>query len=126
METISRNTAEHYVWGGPQGVACDGWHLVQTPELSIIEEQMPPGAREIRHRHARSRQFFFVLEGELTLEVEHHEFVLHTDHGIEISPAQAHQALNRSERHVRFLVISQPPSHGDRVEASSPSGDDQE
>jgi mannose-6-phosphate isomerase-like protein (cupin superfamily) len=118
METISRNSAEHYFWGGSPGAQCDGWHLVKAPELSIIEELMPAGAREIRHRHVRSRQFFFVLEGELTLEVERHEVILQTGEGIEISPGQAHQALNTSERHVRFLVTSQPPSHGDRVEDS--------
>jgi mannose-6-phosphate isomerase-like protein (cupin superfamily) len=121
MQTISRNTAEHYVWGGPQGATCEGWHLVRTPELSIIEERMPAGASETRHSHVRARQFFFVLEGELTLEVERREFILHATQGIEIAPGHAHQALNRGEREVRFLVTSQPPSHGDRVEAVTPT-----
>ena len=74
MEPISRKTAEHYTWGGPQSATCDGWHLVRTPELSIIEELMPAGAIEVRHFHLRACQFFFVLEGELTLEVEGREF----------------------------------------------------
>jgi mannose-6-phosphate isomerase-like protein (cupin superfamily) len=51
----------------------------------------------------------------LTLEVEHHDFVLHADEGIEISPGQRHQAMNRSAKPVRILVTSQPPSHGDRI-----------
>ena len=72
-QLISTKSAEHYKWGGPQGTDCDGWHLVKTPELSIIEELMPPGAGEARHFHMRARQFFFVLEGELTLEVEHQD-----------------------------------------------------
>jgi hypothetical protein len=42
MQTISRQTAEHYTWGGPQRSQCDGWHLVKTRELSIIEELVPP------------------------------------------------------------------------------------
>jgi mannose-6-phosphate isomerase-like protein (cupin superfamily) len=116
MQTISRHTAEHYTWGGPHRSQCDGWHLVKTPELSIIEELMPPGASEVRHFHERARQFFFVLEGELTLEVEHREFVVRAHDGLEIPPGQAHQARNRSAHGVRFLVTSQPPSHGDRVE----------
>ncbi len=115
MQTISRNTAEHYKWGGPQGAQCDGWHLVKTPELSVIEELMPAGASEVRHSHVRARQFFFVLEGELVMEVGDREFVLRPEQGIEISPGQAHQALNRSAHQVRFLVTSQPASHGDRV-----------
>jgi mannose-6-phosphate isomerase-like protein (cupin superfamily) len=114
-QIISTKSAEHYKWGGPQRTDCDGWHLVKTPELSIIEELMPPGASEARHSHVRARQFFFVLEGELTLEVEHHDFVLQTGEGLEISPGQRHQAMNRGAKSVRILVTSQPPSHGDRV-----------
>lgn len=95
---------------------CDGWHLVKTQELSIIEELMPPGAKEVRHFHVRARQFFFVLEAELTLKLEHREFVARAHQGIEIPPGQAHQALSKGEHRVRFLVTSQPPSHGDRVE----------
>jgi len=114
---ISITSAEHYKWGGQQGTDCDGWHLVKTPDLSIIEELMPSGTSETRHSHVRARQFFYVLEGELTLEVEHHHFVLHAHEGIEVSPGQQHQALNRSAKSVRMIVTSQPPSHGDRINA---------
>ena len=31
---------------------------------------MPPGTAETRHKHSRVRQFFYVLSGELTLEVK--------------------------------------------------------
>jgi mannose-6-phosphate isomerase-like protein (cupin superfamily) len=67
-QITSTETAEHYKWGGPHGTDCDGWHLVKTTDLSIIEELMPPGAQEERHFHAKARQFFFVLEGELSME----------------------------------------------------------
>ncbi len=112
---ISIKSAEHYKWGGLHGRDCDGWHLVKTRDLSIIEELMPPGTSETRHSHMRARQFFYVLEGELTLEVEYHHFVLHSQEGIEISPGQRHQAMNRSTNAIRMIVTSQPPSHGDRM-----------
>ncbi|HEV7992467.1 MAG TPA: cupin domain-containing protein [Gemmatimonadaceae bacterium] len=110
---ISRTTAEHYVWGGE----CDAWHLVRTAGLSIIEERMPPGTREARHWHARSRQFFYVISGTLSMEVEgeRHELVART--GIELAPGLAHLATNETESDVEFLVISLPPSHGDRHQA---------
>ena len=111
-KVVSTANAEHYIWGNN----CDGWHLVRTPELSIIEERMPPGTSEVRHQHVRARQFFYVIEGELTMEIEHHDFTLKDGEGIEIAPGQAHQAINRSGAPVRFVVTSQPPSHGDRVE----------
>jgi mannose-6-phosphate isomerase-like protein (cupin superfamily) len=116
---ISAQTADHYTWGGPHGTACDGWHLVKTPELSIIEERMPAGTHEQRHLHGRARQFFLVLEGELVLEVDREEFVLRVGEGLEIAPGQAHQAINRSSSAVHFLVTSQPPSHGDRILSST-------
>jgi len=110
---ISTTTAEHYTWGND----CDGWHLIRTTDLSVIEELMPPGTSEIRHHHTRSRQFFYVLQGEFTIEIDHHEFTLKTGQGIEIAPGQSHQAINRSTSPVRILVTSQPPSHGDRIDA---------
>jgi mannose-6-phosphate isomerase-like protein (cupin superfamily) len=114
---VSSSSAEHYKWGGPKGTNCDGWYLVRTAEMNVIEELMPPGTAETRHFHKRARQFFYVLGGELTLEVEHHDFVLRAGQGLEIAPGQAHQAMNHSVGDVRILVTSQPPSHEDRFDA---------
>jgi len=108
---MSAATAEHYVWGK----VCDGWHLVRTHELSVIEERMPSGASEQRHRHEFARQFFYVLAGELTMEVDGVMHVLAAGMGSEIAPGCAHQAMNQSGEDVRFLVVSQPQSHGDRI-----------
>jgi mannose-6-phosphate isomerase-like protein (cupin superfamily) len=94
---INRALAEHYMWGSE----CDGWHLVKTGELSVIEERMPASATEVRHYHKRSRQFFYVLSGELTMEVEHHEFVLRAGDGLEVKPGQNHQAMNRGPQDTR-------------------------
>jgi mannose-6-phosphate isomerase-like protein (cupin superfamily) len=107
---ISPTTAAHYKWGEH----CDGWHLVRSPSLSVIQERMPPGTREQRHRHAQARQFFFVLHGELVVEVAGTRHVLQPGFGLEIQPGLAHTAMNESAMDVAFLVISQPPSHGDR------------
>jgi mannose-6-phosphate isomerase-like protein (cupin superfamily) len=108
----SSATAEHYVWGD----GCDGWHLVRTAGLSVIEERMPAGTSEVRHWHARARQFFYVLSGTLTMEVEGVRHRLAARTGIELPPGTAHQALSEEAVDVEFLVISMPPSHGDRHE----------
>lgn len=107
---VSAENAERYTWGE----VCDGWHLVRDGGLSVIEERMPPGSHEQRHFHARSWQFFYVLAGELTIEVcgTHHSLTAGV--GLEVAPGEPHQAVNYSDNDVRFLVISQPPSHGDR------------
>lgn len=109
-EPVSTATADHYIWGN----VCDGWHLVRGENLSIIEERMPAGTEEQRHWHQRSRQFFYVLEGELTMQFDDEVAVVGPGQGIEIAPSLPHQAKNCSNAATRFLVISQPPSHGDR------------
>ena len=110
---ISIDSAEHYVWGGD----CDGWHLVRTAELSVIQERVPPGGRETFHAHARARQFFFVLDGEAVLEVDGQRHVLRPQSGLEVAPGAAHQFRNESAGDVMFLVISQPPAQADRLPA---------
>ena len=111
---ISTITAEHYTWGS----ACDAWYLVRTPTLNIIEELMPPGAAEKPHHHIHARQFFYVLTGELTLNVHDEPHTLSAHQGLEIAPGELHQAFNRSNSPVRFLVTSNPPSHGDRIDSN--------
>jgi mannose-6-phosphate isomerase-like protein (cupin superfamily) len=110
---VRATNENHYVWGQ----VCDGWHLVRGENLSVIEERMPPGAAEQRHFHERARQFFYVLEGELTMELDGQLHSLGARQGIEIAPDRPHQVFNMSAADVRFLVISQPPSHGDRQPA---------
>lgn len=109
-DPINTATAPHYIWGE----VCDGWHLVRDAGLSVIEERMPPGTQEQRHFHSHARQFFYVLDGELTMEVEDRTYALVPRQGLEIAPGERHQAHNRSSADVRFIVISNPPSHGDR------------
>jgi len=108
---IDTRTAEHYTWGD----ACDGWRLVRTPALSVIEERMPPGTAEVRHFHRAATQFFYVLTGTLSIEVAGQEHVLGARQGIQIAAGQVHHVRNRSATDAEFLVVSSPPSHGDRV-----------
>jgi methyltransferase (TIGR00027 family) len=103
-------SAEHYTWG--QG--CDGWHLVKQDGISVIQERMPAGTGEERHRHAKSRQFFFVLSGALELEMEGVTHSLMAGSGLEVPPGTAHKASNPGPAVVEFLLLSNPPAHGDR------------
>jgi len=109
--TVSRENAEHYRWGND----CDGWDLVKDVNLSVIEEFIPSGAAEVRHYHQKAQQFFYILSGEVMMEVEGRSTLLRAGTGIRILPGTRHQISNPASGPVRFLVISQPPSHGDRV-----------
>ncbi|PPU76760.1 MULTISPECIES: cupin domain-containing protein [Xanthomonas] len=114
MSVVNRASAPHYHWGG----TCDGWHLLDVPDLSVIEERMPPGASETCHRHLRARQFFRVLDGEAVLELDGTAHVLRAGDGLHVPPGAAHQMRNASMADVRFLVVSSPHSHGDRYAAT--------
>jgi quercetin dioxygenase-like cupin family protein len=114
-EAISRDTADHYTWGE----ACDGWHLVREPDLGVIEECMPPGTAEVRHYHQKARQFFYILVGDAVMEVDGQTLHLCAGQGVHIPPQIPHRIGNESSDAVRFLVVSHPHSHGDRVAAPS-------
>jgi mannose-6-phosphate isomerase-like protein (cupin superfamily) len=110
MSPISKETAEHYTWGE----RCDGWHLLKNPQLSVIQERMPPGTAEVRHFHHHAQQFFYILAGKAVMEVDGGSIVLTAGQGIWIPAGEAHQMRNDSGDEVHFLVVSHPPSHGDR------------
>ena len=112
LKPISISNAEHYRWGEN----CDGWHLVQQGEMSVIQERVPPGCAEIMHYHEKSRQFFYILQGEGTMAFEGESIKLKHGEGLEIPPRLAHQFRNDSEEDVIFLVMSVPKSHGDRID----------
>jgi quercetin dioxygenase-like cupin family protein len=112
VATVSTENAEHYRWGQD----CDGWHLLAGDDLSVIEERMSPGTSEVHHRHARSRQFFYVLHGELTLELDGTVHRLAAGQGLHVPPGLPHQVSNDSDTDARMLVVSSPRSHGDRVD----------
>ncbi|OGX89144.1 cupin domain-containing protein [Hymenobacter coccineus] len=106
---IAIATAPSYPWGD----ACTGWHFVQTPGLGVIQERMPPGTAEVRHRHAAAQQFFYVLRGTATFELAGERLVLGPGEGVHVLPGQVHRIQNKAAEALDFLVISEPHAHGD-------------
>ena len=109
---VSIENAEHYIWGE----ICDGWHLLRREDISVIQERVPAGGAEIMHYHAKARQFFYILKGEGTMVFEDSQIVMKKGEGIEIAPQVKHQFRNPSDTDVHFLVISVPPTRGDRID----------
>jgi len=112
MAVVSTANVEHYAWGE----GCDGWHLVKSANLSVIQECVPSGCAEVRHFHAKAEQFFFVLSGIATLEVAGEIHNIKPHQGIHIPAGVSHQLSNQQIEDLIFIVTSTPPSHGDRVE----------
>ena len=108
---VNRANAEHYRWGND---CCDGWYRQKSDALTVIEERMPPASHETLHRHAHSRQVFFVLEGEAVIEMDGRRVRLARNDSITVAPGTAHRVRNDSRSDLTLLVISQPNSHNDR------------
>jgi mannose-6-phosphate isomerase-like protein (cupin superfamily) len=85
---------------------------------------MPPGTAEVRHYHQHAHQFFFVLGGALSLEINGLLHRLETRDGIQVPAGASHSVSNQSELPTEFIVVSSPPSHGDRVLAPAGQSED--
>jgi len=107
--------AEHYVWGAD----CDGWHLLKHPDLSVIQERVPPGRGEVMHFHSRARQYFLVLKGSAALEFDDHIVTFGPGEGVHVPPGVNHRFANAGSEVVEFLVISAPTAQGDRTHAGA-------
>ncbi len=107
----SADNAEHYTWGAQ----CDGWPLLRTDSLSVIQERMPPGTSEQLHFHERAQQVFYILSGTATFEIEGEIKTVNPSQSIHILPNIRHRILNNGDTDLHFLVISEPKTLGDRV-----------
>ena len=112
MKVVNTKNADHYQWGDNS----DGWHLLNSKSLSVIEENVPPDNGEKRHYHKIAQQFFYVLSGVAHIEVSGEHFDVPAGSGIHVPAGEPHQLMNITSENLRFLVISEPKSHGDRVD----------
>ncbi len=103
MPLTNKATSLVYVGGG---------HLVKSDKLSVIQERVPSGANEVRHFHNHAEQFFFILSGEATMEVDGIVHQLKPQQGIHVPAGIPHQLGNKHEEDLVFIVTSTPPSHG--------------
>lgn len=107
----STENAEHYTWGDN----CDGWPLLRSDRLSVIQERMPPGTAEQLHYHELAQQVFYILSGTATFEIEGEVRTVAAGQSIHIQPKSKHRILNNGDIDLHFLVISEPKTLGDRV-----------
>ena len=114
MRKIDRSTAEHFQWN----TSCDGWHLLKRNDLSVIFETIPAHTTEPMHYHCKSRQFFYILSGQVVMEFADGHIDLEEGSAIEIEPTKRHRLCNYSDSSVNFLMISMPTAHGDKVEVN--------
>lgn len=112
MSIVNTGSAEHYNWGKQ----CDGWHLVKSDNLSVIQECMPAGSSESKHYHQHAEQFFYILSGIATMLLEDKTLILKANDELHVKAGVIHQLSNLAKTELHFIVTSTPPSHGDRID----------
>lgn len=110
----TKESSNHYIWGNE----CDAWTLFQSGNGIIKEERMPGNTEEQLHFHAHTEQFFYVLEGTATFLLDGKTMVLSQSEGLHVPKQAPHKIGNRSEKDLRFLVMSFPGTPEDRVNLS--------
>ncbi|WP_461532665.1 cupin domain-containing protein [Sinomicrobium sp.] len=108
----TKENSEHYIWGDN----CSGWHLLKSKSLSVIEEMMPPKTQEKKHYHSNAQQFFRILKGKATFEIEDATIEVESGAGIHIPPNVKHRIRNDQTENLEFIVISEPTTRGDRFD----------
>lgn len=108
----STQNAPHFFWGNQ----CEGWWLKKEGSFTVIEETMLPETAEVKHIHKLTEQFFYCLSGNLCIELDDTLHILSKNEGLTIYANQPHKVKNTSNKPTRFLVISCPNSHEDRID----------
>jgi quercetin dioxygenase-like cupin family protein len=108
MKPIVFEAADGEVYGaGPLRLRL----LAQAPDhpIAVTDSTVPPGfPGPVRHRHAEMTDIFYVLEGELAIELEGEWRVLGPGSFVLVPPGVAHTFANRGPAPARVLNIMQP------------------
>ena len=111
MPSSKETALAHYKWGD----GCDGWVLVDAPELSVKQERMPPKTREALHYHQEARQFFFIISGTAAFEIDGENYTVPAGEGCYIEAGKKHRISNNGQYALEFILTSHPSTNGDRI-----------
>lgn len=112
VTVTSTDLIEPRPWGG----GCAAWVLTDAPNLLVAEERMPPGAAEVRHRHVRATQTFYVLDGVLVVEALGTRRTVAARQAATVRAGVPHRVVNESAHDAVFLAIAGPSTRGDRID----------
>ena len=108
---LSKENIFHYNWGE----SCDGWVFVENENLSVKQERMPAHTSEQLHYHEKAQQFFFILKGVATFEIEDETIEVKANEGLHIEAGKKHRIINNGKDDLEFILSSQPTTKNDRV-----------
>lgn len=111
-ELKDKTNTPFYTWGAH----CTSYVIMETDALSVKQELMPPGTKEQLHLHRKSVQIFNITQGNAVFYVDGDKIGVDEGQSIIIKPGQQHLIANESDKHLEFLITSQPSTKNDRVD----------
>ncbi len=94
---------------------CKIFELLNSEGLSVKQQIIPAGVTEQIHYHQYTQQFFFILAGKATFEIEGKEIEVSAYEGLHIQPGQKHRVTNNSTMDLELIICSQPFIANDRI-----------
>jgi mannose-6-phosphate isomerase-like protein (cupin superfamily) len=78
-------------------------------QQSLAEARLPPGASTTAHRHHRTEEIYYILEGQAEMDVAGEKRHVGPGDAIAILPGQRHQITNTGRGVLTFLCCCAPP-----------------
>ncbi len=84
--------------------------------LSLAEAIVPCGFQTFLHKHEKSEELYYIVEGRGIITLKDEEFNVTAGDTIYIAPNTAHKIKNIGEKPLRILCCCAPPySHEDTI-----------
>jgi mannose-6-phosphate isomerase-like protein (cupin superfamily) len=94
-------------------------NLMRIPNADFLERtgsenlgarlwRMPPNSANTLHKHIRSEEFYFVLEGTGRIRVGEETLTVPKHGGVLVGPDQLRQVFNDTDEEVLWLIIGGP------------------
>lgn len=87
--------------------------------LAVLEQVAPPGSATPMHRHDRTDEYFYVLQGEVTFFADSHSERCAAGSFVAVPKGTPHAFRVTSDQEARLLVISVPGRFEEFVRAAS-------
>ena len=83
---------------------------------SLAEARLAPGAATTPHRHPRTEEIYYLLEGRAVMRVGRVERAIEAGDAIAIPPGELHQIENTGDQPLKFLCCCAPGyEHDDTI-----------
>jgi mannose-6-phosphate isomerase-like protein (cupin superfamily) len=103
----------------PHDLAWRPSNLMMIPNADYLERtgsehlgarlwRLPPGSANTWHKHVRSEEFYFVLEGTGRLRVGSESLTVPQYGGVLVRPGQLRQVFNDTKDDTLWLIVSGP------------------